>query len=131
LKNVGWLRCSANQWGFPVSVLYKIMARREWEEAEKQGSFIGSAVDIRDGFIHLSAPHQTRVTAEKHFAGQVDLVLVGVNEDDLGAVLKWEKSRGGDLFPHIYGSLPLSAVVGVTTLPLVDGSHQFPQDFQK
>jgi uncharacterized protein (DUF952 family) len=111
--------------GSKVPVLYKIMSRQEWE-TEAQGTYEGSEVDRRDGFIHLSAAHQVRATAQKHFAGKADLLLVSVAEEALGPSLKWEVSRGGDLFPHIYGPLPLSAVTEVIPLPLVNGVHQFP-----
>jgi uncharacterized protein (DUF952 family) len=113
--------------GSKVPVLYKIMSRQEWETAQANGHYEGSAVDRRDGFIHLSASHQVRATAQKHFSGQTDLLLVSVAEDVLGPNLKWETSRGGDLFPHIYGTLPLSAISDVVPLPLMNGVHQFPQ----
>ncbi len=109
-----------------MSLLYKIMTRQEWEEAEATGIFLGSAVDRRDGFIHLSTARQVRETAEKHFVGQGDLVLVAVREGELDASLKWEASRGGALFPHVYCALSLSAVDHVTALPLSGGAHQFP-----
>ena len=94
---------------------------------QANGLYEGSEVDRRDGFIHLSAAHQVRATAQKHFSGKTDLLLVAVAEEALGPNLKWETSRGGDLFPHIYGALPLSAVSEVTPLPLVNGVHQFPE----
>ncbi|MBP9175765.1 MAG: DUF952 domain-containing protein, partial [Rhizobiales bacterium] len=107
-------------------VLYKIMPRQDWETAQANGIYEGSEVDRRDGFIHLSAARQVRATAQKHFSGQSDLLLVAVTEEALGQSLKWEASRGGELFPHIYGNLPLNAVSEVVPLPLVNGSHQFP-----
>ena len=112
--------------GLKVPVLYKIMPKQEWQTAQANGLYEGSGVDRRDGFIHLSASHQVRATARKHFSGKADLLLVSVAEEALGQSLKWEVSRGGDLFPHIYGALPLSAVSEVIPLPLVDGVHQFP-----
>jgi uncharacterized protein (DUF952 family) len=112
--------------GSKVPVLYKIMSRQDWETALANGSYEGSEVDRRDGFIHLSAAHQVRATAQKHFSGQSDLLLVSVTEEALGQSLKWEASRGGELFPHIYGALPLNAVSEVMPLPLVQGVHQFP-----
>ena len=114
--------------GSKVPVLYKIMSRQEWETAQANGHYEGSEVDRRDGFIHLSASHQVRATAQKHFSGQTDLLLLSVGEEDLGQALKWEISRGGDLFPHIYGTLPLSAVSDAIPLPLVNGVHQFPEE---
>ncbi len=113
--------------GSKVPVLYKIMSRQEWEAAQVNGLYEGSEVDRRDGFIHLSASHQVRATAQKHFSGKADLLLVSVTEEALGQSLKWEVSRGDDLFPHIYGALPLSAVTEVIQLPLVNGVHQFPE----
>ena len=113
--------------GSKVPVLYKIMSRQEWETARAQGIYEGSDADRRDGFIHLSAAHQVRATAQKHFSGKAGLLLVSVAEEVLGQNLKWEVSRGGDLFPHIYGALPLSAVSQVIPLPLMNGTHQFPE----
>ena len=113
--------------GSKVPVLYKIMSKQEWETAQAQGIYEGSEVDRRDGFIHLSAAHQVRATAQKHFSGKTELLLVFVREEGLGQSLKWEVSRGGDLFPHIYGPLPLNAVSEAVPLPLVNGVHQFPE----
>jgi uncharacterized protein (DUF952 family) len=112
--------------GSKVPVLYKIMSKQEWEKAQAQGIYEGSEVDRRDGFIHLSAAHQVRATAQKHFPGKADLVLVSVREESLGPSLKWEASRGGDLFPHIYGALHLDAVGEAVPLSLVNRVHQFP-----
>ncbi|MEM9357096.1 MAG: DUF952 domain-containing protein [Pseudomonadota bacterium] len=86
-------------------MIYKICTRQEWQAALELGSFQGAAVDLADGFIHFSAAHQVQQTAAKHFRGQTDLLLVAVSADDLGDALKWERSRGGDLFPHLYGAL--------------------------
>ena len=113
--------------GSRVPILYKIMSRQEWETAQANSVYEGSEVDRRDGFIHLSTAHQVRATAQKHFSGKADLLLVSVAEVALSPNLKWEVSRGGDLFPHIYGALPLSAVSEVNPLPLVNGTHQFPE----
>jgi len=98
-------------------MLYKICARAEWSAAEAAGVYTGSAVDARDGFIHLSARDQVQETARRHFAGQTDLVLVEIDEAALGDTLRWEPSRNGALFPHVYGGLPMRAVVCVTPLP--------------
>ncbi len=113
--------------GSRVSFLYKIMSKQEWETAQAQGIYEGSEVDQKDGFIHLSAAHQVRTTAQKHFSGRADLLLVSVLEKKLGKNLKWEASRGGDLFPHIYGPFQLNAISEVTPLLLVNGTHQFPE----
>jgi uncharacterized protein (DUF952 family) len=117
--------------GSKVPVLYKIMLKQEWERAQANGIYEGSEVDRHDGFIHLSAAHQVRATAQKHFLGKADLLLLSVREEALGQSLKWEVSRGADLFPHIHGALPLSAVSEVIPLPLVNGIHQFPEGLPK
>ena len=88
-----------------MPTIYKICPAALWREAERAGSFRGSAVDLRDGFIHFSSAAQVAETAAKHFAGQHDLVLLRVDAARLGAALKWEPSRGGALFPHLYGDL--------------------------
>lgn len=90
------------------ALIYKIVPASLWHEAEARGAFTGSPVDIRDGFIHFSTVEQLAETAQKHFAGQRDLLLVTVDTTQLD--LRWEPSRGGQLFPHLYGPLPLSAV---------------------
>jgi len=100
-----------------VTTIYKICERTAWQEAESAGLYRGSALDIRDGFIHFSTAAQAGETAAKHFAGQTDLMLIAVDGDALGAALKWETSRGGDLFPHLYATLPLAAVRWARPLP--------------
>ena len=111
-----------------MSIIYKICTAAEWREAERAGAFRGSAVDRRDGFIHFSTAGQMAETARKHFAGLHDLVLVSVDAAALGDRLKWEPSRGGALFPHLYGELDLAAVRRVDPLPLdAAGEHVFPQ----
>ena len=89
---------------------FKILSRADWRATLAEGAYEGSPVDIADGYIHLSAADQLAVTAAKHYAGQDDLMLVEVDLDALGETLIWEPSRGGALFPHIYGPLPVSAV---------------------
>lgn len=109
--------------------VYKIEGREAWQDAERRGAYRGSAVDARDGFIHLSSAAQLAETVARHFAGRDDLLLVAVNPEPLGEALKWEPSRGGALFPHLYGELPLGAVLSVTALPLGrDGRHRFPKE---
>jgi uncharacterized protein (DUF952 family) len=108
-------------------MLYKILPAPLWREAERAGCFRGSEVDLRDGFIHFSTAEQVEETAHKHFAGQGDLLLVRVDAAKLGDGLKWEPSRGGALFPHLYGELDVTAVAKVELLPLgPDGRHRFP-----
>jgi uncharacterized protein (DUF952 family) len=108
--------------------ILKIVPEPLWREAQRHGRFDGAAVDIADGFIPFSTPSQVRETARRHFAGQRDLLLVSVDPVALGAALRWEPSRDGDLFPHLYASLATSAVLAVAPLPLEDdGSHRFPE----
>jgi uncharacterized protein (DUF952 family) len=113
----------------PMSaVIYKICNRTLWAGAERAGHFHGAPVDERDGFIHFSTAAQVVETADKHFAGVKDLVLVAVDANALGEALRWEPSRGGALFPHLYGALSLTAVLWVKALPLgPDGRHVFPE----
>ncbi len=107
-------------------LIYKIVAAREWAEAERAGVFAGAGVDRADGFIHFSAAEQAPETAAKWFAGRDDLTLAAVDADALGEALRWEPSRGGALFPHLYGPLPMSAVVWSRPLKLgPDGAHVF------
>ncbi len=96
--------------------VYKLLPAREWEQARARGRFEGSAVDVRDGYIHLSARDQVVETAARHFAEGTDLVLLSVDPVRLGEALRWEASRGGALFPHVYGPLPLDAVTAVNAL---------------
>ena len=111
-----------------MTTIYKICTASEWHQAEHAGAYRGSAVDRKDGFIHFSTAEQAAGTASKWFAGQRGLVLVAVDGDALGARLKWEPSRGGALFPHLYGDLELSAVLRVDPLPLdAQGRHVFPK----
>jgi len=111
-----------------IQIIYKIAPRDLWAQAEQAGSFAGAPVDITDGYIHFSTATQVRETAAKHFAGQQDLLLISVSASALGAALKFEVSRGGALFPHLYGKLPLAAVSKVEPLLLGDdGLHIFPE----
>ena len=103
-----------------MSRIYKILARADWLAAQAAGRFEGSTVDLADGYIHFSTAAQAQETARRHFAGQSDLVLLEIEADDLGAELKWEPSRGGDLFPHLYGALNVQAVRAVIEAPLDD-----------
>jgi uncharacterized protein (DUF952 family) len=110
-------------------VAYKLCPAALWREAEEQGVFTGAPVDLADGFIHLSTAGQVRETARRHFAGRGDLLLITVDLKQLGATVRFEPSRGGDLFPHVYGLLPLSAAIAVAALPLgADGVHIFPDE---
>ena len=111
-----------------AKTIYKIVPASLWQNAKDVGIFKGAAIDLTDGYIHFSTAPQARETAARHFAGQSDLLLVAVDGDALGEKLLFEPSRGGDLFPHLYADLPLSAVLWEKPLPLgVDGAHQFPE----
>jgi uncharacterized protein (DUF952 family) len=107
-------------------LIYKILPETIWREAEARGIFAGAGVDLADGFIHFSTRAQVEETAARYFAGVSGLLLVAVGAERLGAALRWEPSRGGDLFPHLYGPLALDLVARVDPLPLRDdGSHDF------
>jgi len=111
----------------PHAPIYKLLPRDLWLEAEERGRFEGSAVDAADGFIHFSTGAQLRETARRHFAGERHLVLVAVDPATLGPALRWERSRGGDLFPHLYDPLPLGAVLYVEDVETdAGGAHHFP-----
>ena len=108
-------------------LIYKICPASLWRDAVRDGVFKGAAIDLTDGFIHFSTAEQVAETAAKHFAGQEDLLLIAVEADRLGERLKWEPSRGGALFPHLYGDLPLTEVEQVDELPIgANGAHVFP-----
>jgi uncharacterized protein (DUF952 family) len=111
-----------------VTTIYKICERRSWLAAEAAGQFRGSADDTRDGFIHFSTAGQLAGTVAKHFAKQSDLLLIAVDAARLGPQLKWERSRGGAPFPHLYGPLRLDAVLWVRSLPdEIGGRRQLPE----
>jgi uncharacterized protein (DUF952 family) len=88
--------------------VYKVCSASEWREAVARGVYRGSTVDQRDGFIHFSTTEQLQETLRRHFAGQKDLVVVAIDAGSLGDRMRWEPSRGGDLFPHLYGELPVT-----------------------
>ena len=110
--------------------IYRLAIPARWAEAMQSGAFIGEADDERDGFIHFSTQDQIVASAAKHRAGQTGLVLLSVDPGLLVDILKWEPARGGALFPHLYGPLPVVAVIDVDNLPLGnDGRHRFPSGF--
>lgn len=112
-----------------ATTIYKICDKDLWRIAQSNGQFTGNSDDRRDGFIHMSGPDQLVATAQKHYSGRQNLVLLAVNAEKLGSALIWEASRGGDLFPHLYGDLSVSDVANVWDLPLgPTGMHQFPED---
>lgn len=108
-------------------LIYKIFRRSEWDAFRASGRTPGAPVDLADGFIHLSTAEQVAGTAEKHFAGESDLVLVAVKAERLGDALKWEPSRGGALFPHLYRDLRIADVAWDKSLPLGATGHIFPE----
>jgi len=111
-----------------VTTIYKICEQASWRATMASGEYRGSADDKRDGFIHFSTAAQLPETAATHFAKQTNLMLVAVDGDALGVQLKWEPSRGGDLFPHLYAALPLSAVRWSRPLPdEIGGRRPFPE----
>jgi uncharacterized protein (DUF952 family) len=114
-------------------LVYTLIRAADWHQAERLGEYRGSADDLRDGFLHFSTAAQLRATAAKHRRGEPDLVLVEADAARLGAALRWEPAAGGSrpgLFPHLYGPLPLSAVLSFTRLTLeADGTHGFPEGF--
>lgn len=113
------------------STVYKICAQSSWDAACQLGHYGGSDDDLRDGYIHLSTATQVRGTLEKHFAGQDTLVLITLNVADLGETLRWEASRGGALFPHLFAPLPVVAAIKTVALPLdASGRHVLPEGLQ-
>ncbi|HUB13922.1 MAG TPA: DUF952 domain-containing protein [Acetobacteraceae bacterium] len=106
---------------------YKVMTAAEFAHMQREQAFHGSAVDLADGFIHLSTAEQLSVTVDKHFAGQTNLVVVAIDLSRLGDAVRWEPSRGGDLFPHCHGALPLAAVLAAAPLERrSDGAVKLP-----
>lgn len=108
-------------------LIYKIFRRPEWDAFRAAGQTAGAPVDLADGYIHFSAAPQLAETAAKYFADTSDLVLVAFDADALGEALKWEPSRGGALFPHLYRNLRLEEVVWDKSLPLGATGHIFPE----
>lgn len=108
-------------------LIYKILRRSEWDAFRAAGETAGAPVDLADGFVHFSTATQVVETAARHFAAESDLVLVAFQSDTMGAALKWEASRGGALFPHLYRKLALSEVIWDKSLPLGATGHIFPE----
>ena len=107
-------------------LIYKIFRAAEWQALQQAGQTRGAPIDLADGYIHFSTAAQAPETAAKHFAGQDDLVLAAVATAPLGNALRWEVSRGGQDFPHLYRALRLDDIAWCQPLPLVDGVHRFP-----
>ena len=112
------------------TTIYKVVDKDAWTAAKISGVFTGAPIDLEDGYIHLSSKEQVVETVEKHFANQDNLLLLSVSTERMGDDLKWEKSRGDQLFPHLYRPLNIDDVIAEYPLTLKeDGSHQFPKDF--
>ncbi|MFQ5437843.1 MAG: DUF952 domain-containing protein [Paracoccaceae bacterium] len=107
-------------------MIYKVFRTSEWEELRERGISCGAPVDLADGFIHFSTRAQLRETVAKHFSGACDLWLAAIDGAGLGDALRWEKSRNGDLFPHLYRALRIEEIQSCQPLPLVDGAHILP-----
>ena len=101
-----------------MTAIYKILPRTAWDQAVAAGRFDGSPIDLKDGYIHFSTAGQAQETAARHFRGETGLVVVAVETEALGAALRWEPSRGGQLFPHLYAPLDPALAKGVTEAPL-------------
>ncbi|UZF92275.1 DUF952 domain-containing protein [Bosea sp. NBC_00550] len=112
-----------------MPLIYKICPAPLWQEAERNGRFAGAPVDLADGYIHFSTAAQLAETVAKHFAGQDGLLLIAIDDARLGPALRYEPSRGGALFPHLYAPLDPKTARWITPLPLnLDGTHAIPED---
>ncbi len=107
--------------------IYKILTTDQWETLQAEKTSVGAPIDVQDGFVHFSNANQLQETADKHFKQQTGLFLIAMSADQLGDELKWEVSRGGDLFPHLYGKLALEQVLWAKPLPLHNDRHQLPE----
>ena len=109
-------------------LIYKILTSDQWSDLQDRKETSGAPVDISDGFVHFSTAEQAAETAAKHFSGHTDLWLLAFDSDALDDLLKWEPSRGGQLFPHLYGPMRLADVIWSRPLPLGADGHEFPDD---
>lgn len=109
-------------------LIYKILRAPEWDDFRSAGHTAGAPVDLADGFIHFSTAAQAPETAAKHFAQEDGLMLLALDSDALGNALIWEPSRGGQLFPHLYGTLQMADVLWHKPLPLAASGHIFPPE---
>jgi uncharacterized protein (DUF952 family) len=112
-------------------LIFKIFRPDEWAALRRDGMTDGAPIDVADGYVHFSTAQQAGETAAKHFAGVEGLMLIAVDADAAGDALKWEPSRGGALFPHLYRKMTMPDVVWAQPLPLVDGAHQFPAGLEE
>ncbi len=108
-------------------MMYKIFRADEWAELQQNGTTLGAPIDLSDGYIHFSTAEHVAETARRHFAGEEDLMLLALDSKAMGPALRWEPSRGGALFPHLFRALALSEVIWAKPLPLADGAHVFPE----
>ena len=114
-----------------MAYIYKIEDKSIWQKAMDAGQYKGAPIDLADGFIHFSTAEQTRETAAKHFTRREGLILAVIDQQQLGTDLKWEVSRGEQLFPHLYGTLDMSSVVATHDMSLdADGLHIFPEEIE-
>ncbi len=114
-----------------MAFIYKIEDKVIWQAAMALGQYKGAPIDLADGFIHFSTAQQTRETAAKHFTRREGLILAVIDQEQLGSDLKWEISRGEQLFPHLYGTLDMSRVIATHDMPLDDnGFHMFPDEIE-
>lgn len=109
-----------------TNTIYKILTAEQWAQLQADGKSAGAPIDISDGYVHFSTETQVQETADKHFQGQEDLQLIAMNSSDLGEDLKWEPSRGGDLFPHLYALLSMKDVQWAKPIVLENGVHALP-----
>ncbi len=118
------------RWGMEthLSLIYKIVDEGAWHKAQLEGVFTGASIDLQDGYIHLSTATQMHQTAALYFAGQNNLMLIAVDDQNVAHKLKWEASRGGQLFPHIYGTIEMSDVIWAKALPWNGIKHEFPPE---
>ena len=109
-----------------VALIYKIIDADLWQTAQSQNDFKGAGIDLKDGYIHLSTADQVQQTARLHFAGQENLMIFALDSETTAHKLKWEASRGGQLFPHIYGVIEIGEVIWAKPLPWNGTAHVFP-----
>jgi uncharacterized protein (DUF952 family) len=112
-----------------MTLVFKIISAEGWRQARLAGVFLGAAVDLGDGYIHLSGDSQVEETAKRHFSGQKDLLLVAFEAGSLKN-LKWEPSRGGELFPHVYGPIDPRAALWAKPIPFKNGVFEFPEGWR-
>ena len=109
-----------------MRIVYKIIDADAWRAAEADGVFKGAAIDLKDGYIHLSTASQVKETARLHFAGADHLLLVAIDEEVVSENLKWEASRSGQLFPHVYGTIDPAKILWAKPMPWNGQAHVFP-----